>query len=110
HLKPLGHTAAASRPRTIETIKLAFADRDAYYGDPHFVKVPADGLLSKAYAAVRRELVKERAWPQMPPAGDPDRLDSVRRPEAAPPPARGSHPPPRPETDALHTSHLPRPD
>src|SRR5215510_1057375 len=105
-LKALGHNSAAYLHRLIETIKLAFADRDAYYGDPHFVKVPADGLLSKAYAAVRRELVRERAWPQMPPAGDPDRLDSVRRPEAALPLAGGSHPLPGQETDALDTSYV----
>src|SRR5206468_778317 len=105
-LKALGHNSAAYLHRIIETIKLAFADRDAYYGDPHFVKVPADGLLSKAYAAVRRELVKERAWPQMPPAGDPDRLDSVRRPEAALPLAGGSDRLPGQETDALDTSYV----
>src|SRR5438552_4528326 len=104
-LKALGHNSPAYLHRIIETIKLAFADRDAYYGDPHFVKVPAEGLLSKAYAAVRRELVKERAWPEMPPAGDPDRLDSVRRPEAALPLAGGSHPLPGRESDALDTSY-----
>src|SRR5215510_4781065 len=104
-LKALRHNSPAYLHRLIETIKLAFADRDAYYGDPHFVKVP-DGLLSKAYAAVRRALVKERAWPQMPPAGDPDRLDSVRRREAALPLAGGSHPLPGQETDALDTSYV----
>src|SRR5882762_574251 len=106
NLKALGHNSAAYLHRIIETIKLAFADRDAYYGDPHFVKVPAEGLLSKAYAAVRRQLVKDRAWPQMPPAGDPDRLDSVRRPEAALPLAGGSQPMPGDSTDALDTSYV----
>ena len=53
-------------------MKLAFADREAYYGDPLFVKVPADGLLSKEYAKARRALIREdRAWPDLPPAGDP---------------------------------------
>jgi gamma-glutamyltranspeptidase / glutathione hydrolase len=42
----------------------------------------------------------------MPPAGDPDRLDSVRRPEAALPLAGGSHPLPGQETDALDTSYV----
>src|SRR5438874_5491621 len=105
-LKALGHNSPAYLHRLIETIKLAFADRDAYYGDPHFVKVPADGLLSKAYAAMRRQLIKDRAWPQMPPAGDPDRLDCVRRPEAALPLAGGSHRLPGQETDALDTSYV----
>jgi gamma-glutamyltranspeptidase / glutathione hydrolase len=66
----LGHNSPAYLHRLIETIKLAFADRDAYYGDPNFVKIPAARLLSKAYAAARRELVRERAWKEMPPAGE----------------------------------------
>src|SRR5262249_18628468 len=52
---------------------------EAYYGDPRHVKVPADALLSKAYADVRRALIREdRAWPSMPPAGDPDALAATR--------------------------------
>src|SRR5262249_9289780 len=38
-------------------VKLAFADRDRYYGDPHFSKIPEDILLSKDYAADRRKLI-----------------------------------------------------
>ncbi len=41
----------------VEAMKLGFADRDAFYGDPDFVKVPASELLSKEYAAVRRKLI-----------------------------------------------------
>ena len=41
----------------IEALKLAYADRDTYYGDPKFVEVPAERLLSKEYAARRRELI-----------------------------------------------------
>jgi gamma-glutamyltranspeptidase/glutathione hydrolase len=52
-LVALGHNSPAYLHRLVETVKLAFADRDAYYGDPNFVKVPAEQLLSKAYA--RRE-------------------------------------------------------
>lgn len=40
-----------------EAIKLAYDDRDAYFGDPDFVKIPVKGLLSKEYAAVRRALI-----------------------------------------------------
>jgi gamma-glutamyltranspeptidase/glutathione hydrolase len=69
-LAGLGHNSPAYLHRLVETIKLAFADRDAYYGDPDFVTVPADRLLSKAYAAQRRALVRDRAWKEMPPAGE----------------------------------------
>ena len=37
-----------------EAMKLAYADRDTYYGDPAFVQVPGEVLLSKEYAAKRR--------------------------------------------------------
>lgn len=47
--------------RTVEALKLAYADRDTYYGDPKFVQVPADLLLSKDYAAERRKQITERA-------------------------------------------------
>ncbi len=40
-----------------EAAKLAFADRERYYGDPEFARVPLAGLLSKSYAAARRELI-----------------------------------------------------
>lgn len=45
----------------VEAMKLAFADREAYYGDPDFVKVPLATLLSEDYAAGRRSLIGERA-------------------------------------------------
>jgi gamma-glutamyltranspeptidase/glutathione hydrolase len=44
-----------------EAIKLAFADREAFYGDPLHVAVPLSELLSPAYAAARRAMVGERA-------------------------------------------------
>ncbi|MDR7428235.1 MAG: gamma-glutamyltransferase family protein [Armatimonadota bacterium] len=44
----------------VEAAKLAFADRERYYGDPQFVDVPLRGLLSKAYAAERRALIDMR--------------------------------------------------
>src|SRR5207244_9679129 len=41
----------------VEALKLAYADRDTYYGDPKFNKIPAETLLSKEYAAERRKLI-----------------------------------------------------
>ena len=44
-----------------EIVKLAYADREAWYGDPAFVDVPAETLLSPDYAAERRRLVTDAA-------------------------------------------------
>ncbi len=41
----------------IECAKLAFADREKFYGDPNFVEVPIETLLSDAYNAERRKLI-----------------------------------------------------
>ncbi len=45
----------------IEAKKLAYADREAYYGDPDFVKVPMDHLLSDTYNHTRRKLIGAQA-------------------------------------------------
>jgi gamma-glutamyltranspeptidase / glutathione hydrolase len=45
----------------VEALKLAYADRDTYYGDPKFVKIPAERLLSKEYGAERRKLIGHEA-------------------------------------------------
>jgi gamma-glutamyltranspeptidase/glutathione hydrolase len=45
----------------IEAAKLAYADREVFYGDPAVVPVPTEVLLSKDYAAQRRRLIGETA-------------------------------------------------
>jgi gamma-glutamyltranspeptidase/glutathione hydrolase len=45
----------------IECAKLAYADRESFYGDPDFVPVPMATLLSDAYNAARRKLVAPTA-------------------------------------------------
>jgi gamma-glutamyltranspeptidase/glutathione hydrolase len=54
-----------------ECAKLAYADREAWYGDPDFVDVPMATLLSPAYNDLRRKLVAERASLELRP-GSPD--------------------------------------
>jgi gamma-glutamyltranspeptidase/glutathione hydrolase len=68
-LRALGHNTPAYVHLVAEAMKLCFADRERYYGDPRFVQVPMDALLAPVYAAERRRLIGERAWPEMPPAG-----------------------------------------
>jgi len=56
-LKALGHNSPAYLHTVLEAVKLAFADRDRYYGDPKFSRIPEETLLSKEYAAQRRGLI-----------------------------------------------------
>ena len=70
-LAALGHNSVAYIHTLAEAMKLSLADRERFYGDPDFVKVPLERLLSEEYAAERRRLIDPgRAWPGMPPAGD----------------------------------------
>ncbi len=70
-VRGLGHFSADYVHLVIEAIKLAMADRDAFYGDPNFVDVPLDALFSEEYNALRRALInRERAAEKTRP-GDP---------------------------------------
>ncbi|MFL5982420.1 MAG: gamma-glutamyltransferase family protein [Gaiellaceae bacterium] len=60
----------------VECAKLAFADREAWYGDPDFADVPLHVLLSKGYADERRALVGDTASGELRPGGDGARLPS----------------------------------
>jgi len=59
-----------------EAMKLGYADRDTYYADPAFVKVPGVGLLSKAYAKDRAKLIDPRHASKSFIAGDPLKYDA----------------------------------
>ena len=67
-LKGMGHLSADYVHAVTEALKLGFADRDEFYGDPLFVDVPLKALLSDRYTAIRRELI------------DPARASLERRP------------------------------
>jgi gamma-glutamyltranspeptidase/glutathione hydrolase len=56
-LKKMGHNSPEYLHTVIEAVKLAFADRDAHYGDPKFSKIPEETLLSKSYAEARRKQI-----------------------------------------------------
>lgn len=66
-LKGMGHGTAEYVHVITECAKLAFADREAWYGDPLFADVPVAALLSKDYADERRELVSEESSPELRP-------------------------------------------
>ncbi len=99
-LKGLGHNSPAYIHAVTEALKLAAADREAYFGDPDFCDVPLDAILSKDYAAARRaRLDPARAWPGMPPAGAPG---GRTVPDWQPDPSAAEAPAPmRPETSFL---------
>jgi gamma-glutamyltranspeptidase / glutathione hydrolase len=84
-LRPLGQNAVATLHLVAEALKLAFADRQAYYGDPRHVDVPMAKLLSATYLAKRRGMIDpEHAWDRMPPAGDSVEALAARDLAAAP--------------------------
>lgn len=71
-LASMGHNSVEYIHTVSQALNLAFADREKYVGDPDFVDVPIDELLSEKYLAERRSLIDPGlAWPGTPPAGDP---------------------------------------
>jgi gamma-glutamyltranspeptidase/glutathione hydrolase len=77
-LRKLGHNSAPYLHAVTEALKLSFADRNKYVGDPKFVpNIPMRTLLSKEYAAVRRAAIDpSRAIEGEPAPGDPFRSTS----------------------------------
>jgi len=80
-LAAMGRDSADYVHTVHEAIKLAYDDRNAFYGDPDFVKVPIRGLLSADYAASRRKLIGAQAFLEHRP-GDPFAFDPDVKPPA----------------------------
>ena len=84
-LKAMGNFSADYVHAVTEALKLAMADRDAYYGDPEFVDVPMGALLSDAYTEIRQPLIdmqnaSHEARPGDVDAMKPLKADGVFRP------------------------------
>jgi gamma-glutamyltranspeptidase/glutathione hydrolase len=92
-LKKMGQGSADALHTTVEAIKLAYADRDRYYGDPDFVRVPGDVLLSAQYATQRRALIDPKHASREQRPGDPVRGTALLElpPQLELPPKGGSH-------------------
>ncbi|MFC0062256.1 gamma-glutamyltransferase family protein [Umezawaea endophytica] len=73
-LAGMGAGSAEHLHTVVECAKLAFADREAWYGDPEHADVPLKALLDRAYADERRALVGEAASGALRP-GSPDGRD-----------------------------------
>jgi len=80
-LRAMGHNSAEYLHHLIEAKKIAYEDRARFYADPDFVHAPVERLISREYAAERRELLDPRRAARTLPAGDLDvsRADSRLR-------------------------------
>ena len=70
-LAAAGHNSARAIHLQVEALKLAMADREMHVGDEDFMDVPLDGLLSKEYARLRRQLIDDNCAAADYPAGLP---------------------------------------
>lgn len=81
-LVKLGHNSLPYVHTVAEALALAFADREAYVGDPKFVDVPTGMLLSEAYAASQRARIRgDRAFGEMPAPGGAMFASQATRPQ-----------------------------
>ena len=86
-LQAMGHNSPAYVHVVTEALKLAAADREAYFGDPAQINVPLDQLLNTDHAAARRSMVDPaQAAPGMP---SPGRIDGFNIPPWMPDPSSG---------------------
>jgi gamma-glutamyltranspeptidase/glutathione hydrolase len=97
-LAAMGHASAEYVHTVTECAKLAFADREAWYGDPGFADVPMDELLSTAYADERRLLVGSDAAGELCPGSPGGRAPRLPAPVRGAPVAPGVGEPTRGDT------------
>jgi len=74
-LKVMGHNSADYIHTVVEAMKLGYADRDAYYGDPERSQIPMQ-LISKEYADVRRPLIDKAKASAGHIPGDPEHMQA----------------------------------
>src|SRR5690242_20734599 len=79
-LKKMGFLSADYIHTVVEAEKLAFADRDEYYGDPNFVNVPIKLLLSDRYTKMRRALIDPKKASLELRSGDPYNMKPTKPP------------------------------
>jgi gamma-glutamyltranspeptidase/glutathione hydrolase len=97
-LAAMGQASAEYVHTVTECAKLAFADREAWYGDPAFVDVPMDALLSRGYADERRALVADEASASLRPGRPGGREPRLATPVGGAPVAPGVGEPTRGDT------------
>jgi gamma-glutamyltranspeptidase/glutathione hydrolase len=76
-LKSMGHLSSDYIHVLAEALKLGLADRDHYYGDPRFVKVPMNELLSDQYTELRRKLINMKSASLEVRPGDPINMKAL---------------------------------
>jgi len=108
-LAGMGHNTADFVHTVVECAKLAFADREAYYGDPRFVDVPLEGLLHPDYVEARRALIGDDASYELRPGtvgGRDPRLPPLPAAETGGSAGAGEPTVPRDEHDTGDTCHV----
>ena len=84
-LQKMGHLSGDYIHVVTEAMKLGYADRDEYYGDPRFSRVPMTELLSDQYTQLRRPLIDMMAASMDRRPGDPLQMLALRSSAAAGP-------------------------
>lgn len=80
-LQAMGHNSDEYIHTITEALKIAYADREKFYGDPKCITVPISGLLSKDYAKECAGRITEASCPVMPAFGNPWQFNDSPLPE-----------------------------